>query len=73
MLRAECAELRTANDRLSRRRRTKKHRLQEGGVLTVRDVQNLESIRSGVSQVEVVLSRNVNHIKSGLVTRRYCT
>ena len=72
LLRTECAELCTVNDRLSRRRRTKKHRLQEGGVLTVGDTQNLESIRSGVSQVEVVLSGNTNRIKSGLVTRRYC-
>ena len=42
-------------------------------MLTVGDAQNLESIRSGTSQVEVVLSGNVNRTKSGLVTRRRCT
>ena len=73
LLRAECTELRTANDRLSRRRRTKKHRLQDGGLLTVGDAQNLESIKSGTSQLEVVLPGNTSRTKSGPITRRCCT
>ena len=73
MLRAENAELRIANDRLSQRRRTKKHRLQDGGLLTVGDAQNLESIRSGVSQLQVVLPGNASRTKTGPATRRCCT
>jgi hypothetical protein len=37
LLRAETKELRTANERLSKRRRTKKTRLQEGGSLSLQE------------------------------------
>ena len=37
LLRAETKELRTANERLSKRRRTKKTRLQDGGSLSLQE------------------------------------
>ena len=73
LLRAENAELRTANDMLSRRRCTKKRRLQEGRTLTIRDVQDLRAIRSGAIQVEEVLPGNTSRTKSGRASRRHCT
>ena len=41
LLRAENASLRKANEALSKRRRTKRTRVQLGGSLTVQDAQNL--------------------------------
>jgi hypothetical protein len=72
LLRAENTELRKANDILSKRRRTKKHKLQNGESLTIADAQNLESIKSGASQVQVILPGNALRTKSGPSTRRRC-
>jgi hypothetical protein len=58
---------------LSRRCRTKKHRLQEGGTLIIRDTQDLGAIRSGAIQVEEVLPGNTSRTKSGRASRRHCT
>ena len=45
LLRAEAQELRTANERLSKRRRTKKTRLQEGGSLSLQEAKGLMADR----------------------------
>ena len=45
LLRAETKELRTANERLSKRRRTKKTRLQDGGLLSLQEAMVLMSDR----------------------------
>jgi hypothetical protein len=45
LLRAETKELRTANERLSKRRRTKKTRLQDGGSLSLQEATILMSDR----------------------------
>ena len=42
-MRYDIAELRDANDRLSRRRRTKKKQLQKGGSLTISQAEDLKS------------------------------
>ena len=55
LLYTEYTELRTVNNRLSRYYRMKKYRLQDRRLLIVGDIQNLKSIRSSVSQLEVVL------------------
>lgn len=43
LLRGEVRELRKANEILSRRRRTKRKRLQDGGFLTQAEAENLQS------------------------------
>jgi hypothetical protein len=45
LLRAETKELRTANERLSKRRRTKKTRLQDGGSLSLQEARVLVADR----------------------------
>ncbi|CAG8971612.1 hypothetical protein HYALB_00008005 [Hymenoscyphus albidus] len=72
LLRAENATLRTANDQLSRRRRTKKRRLQEGGSLTLQDAQDLGVLSNVDSQEQVVLVENSNCTSPSLVPRRRC-
>lgn len=55
ILREEVAALRTTNHELSRRRRTKKRRLQGG---SVQEAQDLGAIKSGSSQLQGVIPRN---------------
>ena len=72
LLRAEITELRTANDRLSRRRHTKKRRLQEGGSLTLQNAQDLQASNNVGSQVQVVLVENNDCTNPSSVPRRRC-
>jgi hypothetical protein len=72
LLRAENAALRTANDLLSRRRRTKKRRLQNGGSLSIQDAQDLGAFKSSCSQAQVILPGNESSTKSGPTSRRCC-
>jgi len=51
-LREENKELREANDRLSKRRRTKKTRLQEGGILTLEDATGLNEQKELTEQIK---------------------
>jgi hypothetical protein len=73
LLRAENASLREANDRLSRRRRTKKRRLQEGGSLTLQDAQGLGVLDVGRSQLQVVIQQSGHRTNLDLTPRRCCT
>jgi hypothetical protein len=52
LLRAENQSLRAANEALSKRRRTKKQRLRQGGSLTVQDAQNLQGQREVEVQIK---------------------
>jgi hypothetical protein len=52
LLRAEVQALRRAQEVLSKRRRAKKRRLQQGGVLSVQEVQDLQDQRDVDRQVE---------------------
>lgn len=72
ILREEVAALRTANHELSRRRRTKKRRLQDGGSLTIQEAQDLGTIKSGGSQLQVVLPGNSNRTNSNPTRQRRC-
>ena len=52
MLKAENQTLRQANQALSKRRRAKKMRLQQGGSLSQQEAQDLQDERDIVQQVE---------------------
>ncbi len=64
LLRAENAALRDANNRLSRRRRTKKRRLQ--------DAQDLQAQNNPQSQLQVVIEQSSDYAKPNPPPRRHC-
>jgi hypothetical protein len=72
LLREENAALRKANDLLSRRRRTKKRRLQEGGVLTVEAVQDSEAQREANIQLQADLRESRGRTKQTEPQKRCC-
>ena len=57
-LRAEVKELREANDRLSKRRKTKKTRLQDGGALTIGDATDRIEQRELGEQIQQEMRAN---------------
>lgn len=69
LLRAENAALRDANNRLSRRRRTKKRRLQEGGSLTLQDLQAQNNPQS---QLQVVIGQSSDYANPNPPPSRRC-
>jgi len=72
LLRAENIALRTANDQLSRRRRIKKRRLQEGGSLTLQDLPGLQGSISVGDTIEVEMPENRVRTKPSNPPRRRC-
>lgn len=72
LLRAENTALRSANHELSRRRRTKKRRLQEGGSLTLQDAQDLEAPIVVRSQELEVIAQSSDRTNPSLTRRRHC-
>jgi hypothetical protein len=72
LLRAENTALRNANHELSRRRRTKKRRLQEGGSLTLQNAQALGVSTQPRSQLQVVIEQSGDRTISSPVSRRRC-
>jgi hypothetical protein len=72
LLRAENATLRAANHELSRRRRTKKRRLQEGGSLTLQDAQGLGVQIGPRSQIQVVVEQSRDRTVATPQLRRRC-
>jgi hypothetical protein len=52
LVEAECAELRKANKILSRRRKTKKTRLQNGKSFSFREGQDLRNLKDVVTQIQ---------------------
>ncbi|KFY99199.1 hypothetical protein V500_01440 [Pseudogymnoascus sp. VKM F-4518 (FW-2643)] len=72
LLQEENAALCKANDLLSQRRRTKKRRLQEGGVLTVEAVQDLEAQREANIQLQADLQERGGRTKQTKPQKRCC-
>ena len=72
LLRAENTALREANHILSRRRRTKKRRLQEGGSLTIGEAQDLQTRMNPRSQLQVVLEQSGDRTSPSVTPRRRC-
>ena len=58
LMRHDLAELRDANDRLSRRRRTKRKQLQKGGSLTISQAEDLKSQLDATVQLVAETSRS---------------
>ena len=65
LLRAENKELRTANERQSKRRRTKKTRLQDGGSLSLQEATVLMAERGLGSQDYEETSRSGGRTNAG--------
>jgi hypothetical protein len=72
LLREEIVRLCIANDLLSRRRRTKKRRVQEGGVAIIKDIQDLESQREANIQVQADLRESSGRTKQSEPQKRCC-
>lgn len=72
LLREEVIGLRKANDLLSRRRCTKKRRVQEGGVLIVEDVQNSDAQREANIQLQADLRESSSRTKQAEPQKRCC-
>jgi len=72
LLQVENVALREANHVLSRRRRTKKRRLQEGGSLTIRESQDLQVRTNPQSQLQVVIEQNGDRTNLSATPRRRC-
>ena len=73
ILRAEVISLREANHTLSRRRRTKKRRLQEGGSLTIGESQDLQVRTNPRSQLQVIIKQNGDRLTLSPTQRQCCT
>ncbi|KZL83982.1 transposase [Colletotrichum incanum] len=72
LMRSDLAELREANDRLSRRRRTKKKQLQQGGTLTVDQAKDLKSQIDATEQLRVETSQNGGRTRRPETRARRC-
>jgi hypothetical protein len=64
--------LRKANDLLSRRRRTKKRRIQEGGILTIEAARDSEAQSAANIQLQADLRESRSSIKQSEPQKRYC-
>jgi hypothetical protein len=71
LLREEITILRIANDLLSRRRRTKKQHVQEGGVLRIEDIQDLEAQREANIQLQADLQESRGRTKQNELSKQY--
>ena len=72
LLRAENTTLQEANHILSRRRCTKKRRLQERGSLIIREAQDLQTCTNPRSQLQVVLEQSSDRTSLSVTPRRRC-
>lgn len=72
LLREENATLRKANDELSRRRRTKKRRIQDGGSLSLQDAQDLQAQTDVNAQLQTDLVQSSGRTKVGGLQQRRC-
>jgi hypothetical protein len=71
-LSAEVRTLRAANKALSKRRRAKKARVCQGGVLTVEDTQDIIVQKDVDEQVRRDVRVARGSYKEGQLSRRYC-
>lgn len=72
LLRTEVNELRKANERLSRRRRTKKKQLQDGGSLVLQDGEDLVSQKDATQQLQDETRQNGGRTGRVETRRRRC-
>ena len=72
LMRHDLAELRDANDRLSRRRRTKKKQLQKGGSLTIGQAEDLKSQLDATVQLVTETTRNSSRTRRPETRARRC-
>ena len=72
LLEGENASLRTANKTLSKRRRAKKTRLRQGGLLSFQDAQDLIDQRGVVQQIETETRENNGWRKRVETKERRC-
>ena len=68
----EVVELRDANDRLSRRRRTKRKQIQKGGSLTIEQAQALKDQIDATQQLKAETSQNGGRKKRTETRARRC-
>jgi hypothetical protein len=73
LLRAENKDLRTANERQSKRRRTKRIRLQEGGSFSLQEAENLIAQREIEDQLREETRRSSGHTNAGEPRVRHCS
>jgi hypothetical protein len=69
LLQEEITTLRIENDLLSRRRCTKKQRVQEGGALIVEDIQDLEAQREANIQLQADLRKSRGRTKQNELSK----
>ena len=72
LMRHDLAELRDANDRLSRRRRTKRKQIQKGGSLTVNQAQGLKDQINATQQLQAETSQNGGRTRRTETRARRC-
>ncbi|KAH7012670.1 uncharacterized protein B0I36DRAFT_340066, partial [Microdochium trichocladiopsis] len=72
LMRQELAELRDANDRLSRRRRTKRKQLQKGGSLTIDQAKDLKAQIDATQQLIAETSQNSGRTRRPETRARRC-
>ncbi len=72
LIHAELRTLRKANEALAKRRRTKRTRLQAGGVLTAEDAQTLIAAKGAGSQQQGGGSSEGGALEAGSATQRRC-
>jgi hypothetical protein len=72
LLSAEVRTLRAANEALSKRRRAKKARVRQGGVLTVKDAQDILAQKDVDKQVQRDLRAEGGNQKEGQSSGRRC-
>ena len=72
LVRHELAELGDANDRLSRRRRTKRRQIQKGGSLMIEQAQGLKDQIDATQQLEAETSQNSSRKKRTETRARRC-
>ena len=72
LMRHDLAELRVANERLSRRRRTKKKQLQKGGSLTIDQAKGLKDQIDATQQLQAEASQNGGRTRRPETRARRC-
>jgi len=72
LLEGEVVALRKANQELSRRRRTKKRRIQDGGSLTIQDGQDLQAQIDATQQLEEETRQYSGRTRRVETRRRRC-
>ena len=73
LMRHDLAELRDANDRLSRHRRTKRKQLQKGGPLTIHQAQGLKDQIDATQQLQAETSQTSGRTRRTETRARRCS